>query len=162
MERKNAAVDVFPFLFIEATGDSEADSDPATMRDPGLTSSVAYGDGEGDGGDNEDAESCSSEWSSYGSYNDQDVRDLDLGEAEARDGVDESERWRWTRETGNGGGVEHRQWWPEAEEQCVSEEVNSFDDGKETNQKPSGIASSEVHLSEMEKSRLFWEACLAS
>ncbi|KAL3725468.1 hypothetical protein ACJRO7_030487 [Eucalyptus globulus] len=166
MERKNGAVDVSPFLLMEATGDSEEDvSDPAIMRDPSLTGSKAYdgGDGDGDGGgdEDEDAESCCSEWSSYKSYNDQDVRDLDGGDAEACDGADWSDRWRWKRETGNSERVE-QQWWSEAEEPCVSEEVNSFDDGKKVNKKPSGIASSEVHLSEMEKSRLFWEACLAS
>ncbi|XP_030462550.2 uncharacterized protein LOC115682459 [Syzygium oleosum] len=167
MERKNMVVDVSPFLFIEATGDSEeVDSDPATTRDPGLTSSTAYdgsdgNGGGGDGGHDEDSESCSSEWSSYEPYNNHDVRDLDCGDTKACDGADESDRWQWIGKTGKNERVKQRRWL-EAEEPCVSEEINSFDDDKEISKKPSGIVSSEVHLSEMEKSRLFWEACLAS
>ncbi|XP_048136603.1 uncharacterized protein LOC115756717 [Rhodamnia argentea] len=159
MERKDTVIDVSPFSLIEATGDSEADSDLAVTRnDPGLTSSAAY-DG---GGDCEDAESCSSEWSSYELCNNHDVWDLDGGDTVAGGGADESDPWRWTGETGYNEHVEQRRRWLEGEGPSVSEEVNSFDNDEEINKKPSGIVSSEVHLSETEKSRLFWEACLAS
>ncbi|KAI6695688.1 hypothetical protein NL676_023398 [Syzygium grande] len=158
MERMNMVIDASPFLLLEATGDSEADSDQAIMRDPGLARSMAYDECGGGDDYGEDAESCSSEWPSHESFDNHDVQDLDCGGT-----VDEIDRWRGMRprETGKNERVEQQRW-PEAEEPCVSEEINSFDDEEEINMKPSGILSSEVDLSEIEKSRLFWEACLAS
>ncbi|KAJ6680240.1 GLUTAMIC ACID-RICH PROTEIN-LIKE [Salix purpurea] len=139
MERVRNSVDVSPFLLVEAAGDSEVDSGPATS-----TTVVA---------DDDDAESCSCDTSDHSSVSD--VINGACSEVEAgrvNCNVAYKEEVEEVEEEEVEEGVEVCQSWfgqvhvglPVKQKPCVS-----VDSGNES-------------MNEKEKDRLFWEACLAS
>ncbi|KAF9669381.1 hypothetical protein SADUNF_Sadunf14G0101900 [Salix dunnii] len=134
MDRVKNSVDVSPFLLVEAAGDSEVDSDPATS-----TTVVA---------DDDDAESCSCDTSDHScvingeveagrvncNVSDDDHADNEDEEEEVEEGVEVCQSWFGHVHVGL----------PVKQKPCVS-----VDSGNES-------------MNEKEKDRLFWEACLAS
>ncbi|XP_054794276.1 protein BFR2-like [Prosopis cineraria] len=131
----NGTVDVSCYLCFEATGDSEAPSDP--IKDPNIACRIPICDDDYD--DDDDAQSCcydaSESLSSDELFNDE-VKKEDEHEDELEVCVHEATR----------------------------EEEDDDEDSEMQEQKKVSVRvdSGAEKVDEMEKNRLFWEACLAS
>ncbi|GMI76062.1 hypothetical protein like AT3G62990 [Hibiscus trionum] len=154
--RRSDVVDVSSFLLFEATGDSESgcNSDPAIADTNG-----EHHDGNGDCGYDDDAESCSCDTVSGSLPGVRETVSLENkfvnvgGDVDVDDDGDDDD-----------GVVEQRE--AQLYKKCCRDDqrVNgAFVVAKEN--KPSSAVSvenSNESMNEMEKNRLFWEACLAS
>ncbi|OMO77823.1 hypothetical protein CCACVL1_14784 [Corchorus capsularis] len=146
-KNNNKVVDVSSFFLFEAIGDSEAgcNFDPA----------IAVSDEDGDDDDDDDAESCSCDTSDY--YNLRaPVRNQVNGLEEIRADVDDQEEYEEDGEV-----VDQKMEVHHLFEKCRNNQrVNGV---VAKNQQKSVVSvDSSKPMNEMEKSRLFWESCLAS
>ncbi|KAJ6723513.1 GLUTAMIC ACID-RICH PROTEIN-LIKE [Salix koriyanagi] len=138
MERVKNSVDVSPFLLVEAAGDSEVDSGPATS-----TTVVA---------DDDDAESCSCDTSDHSCVINGAFSEVEAGRANCNVADDDHADKEEEEEEEVEEGVEVCQSW------CGQVHV-----GLPVKQKPCvSVDSGNESMNEKEKDRLFWEACLAS
>ncbi|KAJ6941063.1 hypothetical protein NC651_006992 [Populus alba x Populus x berolinensis] len=144
MERMKKSVDVSSFLLVEATGDSEVDSDPNMTI-------IDLVDDDDDG----DAESCSCDTSYHscvnGVYSEVEEYHVNynvVDEEQRRQEEEEEEEEEQQQEKGvhvYQSRVDHgHAGLPMKQKSCVS------------------VDSANESINEKEKNRLFWEACLAS
>ncbi|XVF72523.1 hypothetical protein PTKIN_Ptkin12aG0128100 [Pterospermum kingtungense] len=149
MDIKGKVVDVSSFLLFEATGDSEA----GCCFDPALS---AINPAE-DHVDDDDAESCSFDATSDDLLPAGVFRELNSLEYKRANVVGDDDLIHEDEEDGE---VVDQQEVHNLYKKCRDDQ--RFINGVAAKEKKSSAVSVDSSMSEMEKNRLFWEACLAS